>query len=81
MPRSPYGDLDLRALEAMWKERAREVEAAKREIDATGVTRPARDPFEREWLQAHGRSGVLIEAEPLTPEQVARRRPTRRQGE
>ena len=78
MPRSPYDDLDLRALEAMWGDRARAVEAAKRDIDAAGVTRPARDPFEREWLDAHSRGDDFADAEPLTPEQAAGRRPSGR---
>ena len=78
MLRSPYDGLDLSALDAMLEERARAVEAAKRDIDATGVTRPPRDPFEREWLLAHGQNGPFGEAEPLTPDQAAERRPTRR---
>lgn len=80
MSRSPYADLDLRTLDAMWEERARAVEAAKRSLDTAGVVRPPRDPFERDWLAAHGRSGVLAEGEPLAPEQAAERRPTRRRA-
>lgn len=80
MQRSAYDGLDLGALDAMWEERAQAVECAKRRIDVRGVTRPPRDPFEREWLEAHDQWGDLTESEPLSPQQIAERRPTHRRN-
>ena len=66
-------DWDLRELEAMWAEREKLVEAAKRGIDVRGMTRPARDPFERAWLNEHGGGGPFVET---TIPPIRRRRTT-----
>ncbi len=54
---------DLHELEAMWDERARAVERAKLGIDVRGMTRPARAPYERAWLEAHGDLGPFVETD------------------
>lgn len=76
--RSPYDGLDLSALTAMWESRARAVSAACQEIDIARAVRPPRDPFEREWLIASGRSDAVSESYPLTEKEVIERTPTRR---
>jgi hypothetical protein len=52
---------DLSELEEMWAEREQAVERAKRGIDVHGMTRPAREPDEHRWLEAHGGCGPFRE--------------------
>lgn len=58
-----YKDWDLSALEEMWERRSRAVEAVKRRIDTTGMTRPKRDPDERRFLEEQGRPGPFVETD------------------
>lgn len=58
-----YRDWDLSALEEMWDRRERAVREAIQGIDPTGMTRPRRDPAEREFLEERGRLGPFIETD------------------
>ena len=55
--------LDLSALQRVWDERRRQLRSILGRIDVRGMTRPARDPVEREWLQDRGEDGPFIEDE------------------
>ena len=55
-------ELDLSELRCMWQTRREALREVLRRIDPRGMTRPARDPAERAWLQ--GRSPeVFVEDE------------------
>jgi hypothetical protein len=54
---------DFGSLEALWRERARRVAAARGRANPEGMTRPPRDPDERAWLAERGRLGPFVEAE------------------
>lgn len=56
-------DLDLTELREMWRRRRAAAEAVRRRIDPTGMTRPARSPEERAWLEERGLQSVFIEVE------------------
>jgi hypothetical protein len=45
---------DLPALRRMWAERRKAMREILGRIDPRGMTRPARDPDEREWLSKRG---------------------------
>lgn len=45
---------DLTALRRQWQERRTRLREILRRFDHTGMTRPARDPEEREWIVARG---------------------------
>lgn len=57
-----YRDWDLTELRRMWAKRRVSVERAKRNIDTTGMTRPARHPFKSQWLRRHADPGPFSEA-------------------
>ncbi|HEX9755653.1 MAG TPA: hypothetical protein VGA42_08080 [Gemmatimonadales bacterium] len=50
-------DLDLTELRRTWDARRRAMREILKRIDPRGMTRPARDPSEREWLEREGREG------------------------
>ncbi len=50
-------------LEDLWAERAQRVAEFWRRVDPRGMTRPQRDPAEREWLEERGRLGPFVEVE------------------
>lgn len=52
---------NLGEFEAIWAERERAVERAKQGIDVRGMTRPARDMYERQWLDERGDRGPFRE--------------------
>ena len=47
-------DWDLSELERVWQDRHAAMQSMLRRIDVRGMTRPARDPEEREWLRERG---------------------------
>jgi hypothetical protein len=47
-------DWDLSDLERLWQVRRTAMQSVLRRIDPRGMTRPARDPEESEWLRQHG---------------------------
>lgn len=47
-------DWDLSDLERVWQVRRTAMQSILRRIDARGMTRPARNPEEREWLGEQG---------------------------
>lgn len=55
-------ELDLTALRKVWDERRARAAEVIRRIDPRGMTRPARAPEERAWLEARG-GGVFVEDE------------------
>ncbi|MGH7663405.1 MAG: hypothetical protein ACRENI_03790 [Gemmatimonadaceae bacterium] len=57
-----FEDWDFSELEKMWKARREAARPMLRRIDPRGMTRPARDPEERAWLDARG-EGVFVETE------------------
>jgi len=48
------GALDLTELRRVWEVRREAMRAILRRFDPRGMTRPARDPSERGWLEARG---------------------------
>lgn len=56
-------DIDISALREMWRRRAAAVEEVRRRADPTGMTRPARDPEEAEFLRETGQEGPFVEVE------------------
>jgi hypothetical protein len=67
-------DVDFGDLEEIWTERARRVAEVRWRADPRGMTRPARAPAERAWLDRQGRSG------PFTEVRRRRRAHHRREG-
>ncbi len=61
--------IDLTDLRTRWDEQRTRMRTILARIESRGLTRPARDPEERAWLDARGESG-LIEDE--TSGQLAR---------
>lgn len=55
-------ETDLAALRRVWEARRAAVKPILERIDPRGLTRPARDPEEREWLSLRG-EGVFVEDE------------------
>lgn len=58
------GDVSFGPLEEIWAKRAGRVSAFLRRVDPRGMTRPRRDPEEREWLEERGRLGPFVEVDP-----------------
>ena len=56
-------DIDLSEMRAIWARRRSAVAAVRARTDPTGMTRPARDPDEREFLRAHGAEGPFVEVD------------------
>jgi hypothetical protein len=56
-------DWDLSQLEGMWERRRAAVEKVLRRTDRKGMTRPVRDPEEREWLLRRGELDPAVEVE------------------
>ncbi|HEX8394318.1 MAG TPA: hypothetical protein VF665_18380 [Longimicrobium sp.] len=54
-------DIDLSELRAMWERSRAAVAELRARTDPTGMTRPARDPDEREFLRQHGGLGPFVE--------------------
>jgi hypothetical protein len=52
-------DKDLESLRRMWEERRSAARAILERIDTRGMTRPARDPEERAWLDEHDEGGFI----------------------
>jgi hypothetical protein len=50
---------DLSELERVWQARREAMESMLRRIDPRGMTRPARDPEEREWLRERGETSFV----------------------
>lgn len=55
------GQLD--ALRRAWEERRGRLQVILSRFDVTGMTRPARDPEERAWLEQRGETGPFVESE------------------
>jgi hypothetical protein len=53
---TPATARDLRELRRVWDERRRALAVILSRIDPTGMTRPARDPDERAWIEERGGS-------------------------
>jgi hypothetical protein len=51
-------------LREKWAERLERVRRSQARTDVTGMTRPPRDPVEREFLRQIGREGPFVEAPP-----------------
>lgn len=58
---STPNDLDLTTLRRTWNARREALRAILRRIDPRGMTRPAREPEERAWLEERGQAGAFIE--------------------
>jgi hypothetical protein len=58
-------NVDLTELRAMWERRRAAAAAMRRRIDPRGMTRPARSPEERAWLEQRGEVSVFVEVESL----------------
>jgi hypothetical protein len=56
-----FDDIDYGELEKMWSVRAERVAAVRERADPTGMTRPERDPSEREWLDERGETSPFVE--------------------
>ncbi len=57
-------DLDLSELQRLWSKRRAALSAILRRFDTRGMTRPARDPDERRWME--GRTpGPFVEVEAI----------------
>jgi hypothetical protein len=54
---------DLSALRVMWASRERAAAALRARTDPSGMTRPARDPDEREFLREQGAEGPFLEVD------------------
>jgi hypothetical protein len=55
--------LDLSKIRRVWAARRAAIEEVKRRLDPRGLTRPPRDPEERQWLAERGELGPSIEVE------------------
>jgi hypothetical protein len=55
--------IDLTELRALWQRRRAAAEPMRRRIDPRGMTRPARSPEERAWLQERGEVSMFVEVE------------------
>lgn len=56
-------DIDWSRLQEMWDRSAAAVEEVRRRSDPAGMTRPARDPEEAEFLRETGQEGPFVEVE------------------
>jgi hypothetical protein len=56
-------DIDLSELRAMWARRRAAASQVQSRTDPAGMTRPARDPDEREFLRRHGGLGPFVEVD------------------
>jgi hypothetical protein len=56
-------DIDLSELRAMWAKRRAAAAEFRARCDPTGMTRPARDPDEREFLRERGGLGPFVEVD------------------
>lgn len=54
-------DIDLSELREMWEKSRAACAEFRARCDPTGMTRPARDPDEREFLRKHGGLGPFVE--------------------
>lgn len=50
-------DLALAPLRRVWDEQRARLQVILRRFDTSGMTRPARDPDERAWLEERGQQG------------------------
>lgn len=55
--------IDISELRAMWERRRKAAEEIRRRTDPTGMTKPARDPEEAEFLRETGQEGPFVEVE------------------
>lgn len=55
--------LDLTELRRVWDARRVAVRAILRRLDFRGLTRPARDPAERAWLESRGEVSLVEDQE------------------
>jgi hypothetical protein len=55
--------IDVTERRRMWRGRQAAAETVRRRIDPTGMTRPARSPEERAWLEERGMQSVFVEVE------------------
>jgi hypothetical protein len=55
--------IDLTELRAMWARRRAAAAETRARTDPTGMTRPPRDPDEREFLRGIGGEGPFVEVE------------------
>jgi hypothetical protein len=69
---------DLSALRAMWTSREQAAAALRARTDPAGMTRPARDPDEREFLRELGAEGPFTEVDEPGWREWRRRRTLRR---
>lgn len=51
--------IDLTDLRTRWDEQRTRMRAILSRIESRGLTRPARDPEERAWLDARGEAGFI----------------------
>ncbi|HWK89684.1 MAG TPA: hypothetical protein VNP72_06800 [Longimicrobium sp.] len=66
--------IDLSELRAMWAQGRERLEDVLRRTDPRGMTRPARDPDERAFLESIGGEGPFVEVDmPGWREWLARR--------
>ena len=56
-------EIDLSAFRAVWERRRRAAAEVRSRTDPTGMTRPARDPDEREFLREIGGEGPFREVD------------------
>ncbi len=56
-------DIDLSEVREMWARRRSAAAAFRARTDPTGMTRPARDPDEREFLRTHNAEGPFVEVD------------------
>lgn len=59
---SLYDDIDLTDLQRDWARKREAMREILKRIDPRGLTRPARDSSEREWLRERGQS-TFVESE------------------
>ena len=64
--------VDFGSLERIWAERAQRVAQLRNRADPRGMTRPARDPVERAWLERRGQTGTFVEVERLRADGTCR---------
>lgn len=57
---SALRDLDLSNLQRLWSKRRAALTVILRRFDTRGMSRPARDPDERKWIEARS-AGPFIE--------------------
>jgi len=59
---SLYDEIDLADLQRDWARKREAMREILKRIDPRGLTRPARDASEREWLRERG-EGTFLESE------------------